>query len=80
MVLPRAYYEKVGEQGFRKAPIGSGPYRLVSYERNSRIVLEAYEKHWRGPARIKRLTFQIMPDGVARAAAIRASVSARPTP
>ena len=72
VVLPRAYYEKVGEQGFRNAPIGTGPYRLVNYERNSRIVLEAYEKHWRGPPRIKRLTFQIMPDSVARAAAVQA--------
>ncbi len=71
VVLPGAYYQKVGQNGFRKKPVGSGPYRLVEYERNSRIVLEAYDKHWRGPAKIKRLTFQIVADPVARAAAIQ---------
>jgi peptide/nickel transport system substrate-binding protein len=70
-VLPGAYYQKVGQDGFRKVPIGSGPYRLEEYERNSRIVLEAYGHHWRGPAKIKRLTFQIVADPVARAAAIQ---------
>ncbi len=71
IVLPKAYFEKVGPEDFRKKPIGSGPYRLVEYERNSRIVLEAYDKQWRGPARIKRLTFQIVTDAVARGAAIQ---------
>jgi len=70
-VLPRNYYCKVGQDGFRKKPVGSGPYRLVDYQRNARIVLEAYEKYWGGPARIKRLTFQIVADPVARAAAVQ---------
>jgi peptide/nickel transport system substrate-binding protein len=71
VILPKAYFEKVGMDGFRKKPIGTGPYRLVDYQRSSRIVLEAYDKHWRGPARIKRLTFQIVADPVARAAAVQ---------
>jgi peptide/nickel transport system substrate-binding protein len=70
-LLPKAYFEKVGQEGFRKKPVGSGPYRLVDYQRNSRIVLEAYDRYWRGPARIKRLTFQVVADPVARAAAIQ---------
>ncbi len=70
-MLPKAYFEKVGQEGFRKKPVGCGPYRLVDYQRNSRIVLEAYEHYWRGPARIKRLTFQVVADPVARAAAVQ---------
>jgi peptide/nickel transport system substrate-binding protein len=27
-IVPRKYVEKVGEEGFKKAPIGAGPYRL----------------------------------------------------
>ena len=27
-VLPKAYYEKVGAEGFETAPIGSGPYKV----------------------------------------------------
>lgn len=68
-ILPRAYYEKVGKDGFAKAPVGSGPYKLVEYERNARIVLEANERFWRGAPKIKRLVFQILRDPVARLAA-----------
>lgn len=70
-ILPKSYYQKVGQDGFRKKPVGSGPYRLVDYQRNSRIVLEAYDRYWGGAAKIKRLTFQIVADPVARAAAIQ---------
>lgn len=70
-ILPRAYYEKVGHDGFVAKPIGSGPFRLMEYERGARIVLGAYEGYWRGPAKIKRLIFQIVKDPVTRAAAIQ---------
>jgi peptide/nickel transport system substrate-binding protein len=29
--VPRKYVEKVGDEGFKKHPIGAGPYRFVSY-------------------------------------------------
>src|SRR5262245_2781749 len=52
-------------------PIGSGPYRMVDWQRDSRIVLEAYDKHWAGAPPIKRITIQIIKDPSARAAAIQ---------
>ena len=70
-IYPRRYYEKVGRDGFVQNPIGSGPYRLVDYQRNSRIVFEAYDKYWGGPAKIKRVTFQIINDVSARIAAVQ---------
>jgi dipeptide transport system substrate-binding protein len=70
-VMPRKYFEKVGKDGFMDKPIGSGPYRLVEYQRDSRIVLEAYDKYWDGPAAIKQVTFLIVKDPSARAAAIQ---------
>jgi peptide/nickel transport system substrate-binding protein len=70
-ILPRRYFEAVGQQGFIEKPIGSGPYRLIDYQRDSRIVLEAYDAYWRGPAPFKRVIFQIIKDSSARAAAIQ---------
>jgi peptide/nickel transport system substrate-binding protein len=70
-IVPKAYYDKVGADGFAQKPIGSGPFRLVDYERNTRIVLEAYDDYWRGAPKIKRLTFLIIRDPVTRAAAIQ---------
>jgi peptide/nickel transport system substrate-binding protein len=70
-VLPRRYFEKVGRDGFIAKPIGAGPYRLVDYTRDSRIVLEAYDKYWQGPAKIDRLVWQIVKDTSARIAAVQ---------
>ncbi|GIW06170.1 MAG: ABC transporter substrate-binding protein [Dehalococcoidia bacterium] len=33
MILPKKYYESVGDDGFREKPIGSGPYELVRFVR-----------------------------------------------
>src|SRR5438094_3226364 len=30
-IVPKAYVEKVGDDGFKKAPIGAGPYKFVSF-------------------------------------------------
>jgi dipeptide transport system substrate-binding protein len=71
-ILPKLYFQQVGSSGFNAKPIGSGPYRLVDYQRDSRIVLEAYDRYWAGPARIKRVVIQIIKDASARSAAIQA--------
>ena len=30
-IVPKKYVEKVGDDGFKKAPIGAGPYKFVSF-------------------------------------------------
>lgn len=69
-ILPKAYFQKVGEEGFRAKPVGAGPYKVVDYQRGSRIVLEAFDKYWGGAPKIKRVTFEIIPEPSARVAAI----------
>ncbi len=71
-ILPKTYFTKVGASGFLAKPVGSGPYRVVDYQRNSRVVLEAWGRYWGGPARIKHVTFQVMPDATARGVAVQA--------
>ena len=70
-VMPHNYFQSIGRDAFLAQPIGSGPYRLVDYQRDSRIVLEAYDKYWAGPAPIKRVTIQIIKDTSARIAAVQ---------
>ena len=31
-IVPRKHVEKVGDDGFKKAPVGAGPYRFVSFK------------------------------------------------
>ena len=38
-IVPKAYLEKVGDDGYKKAPIGAGPYRFVSFKPGVEIVM-----------------------------------------
>lgn len=70
-IVPKAYIERVGEQGFVEKPIGSGPYRLAEYETNARIVLEGHPQYWGKQPAIPRVTIQIIKDPSARVAAVQ---------
>ena len=70
-IVPKKYVEKVGDDGFKKAPIGAGPYRFVSFNPGIELVLEAYEGYWRKTPAIKRLVLRSMPDETTRAAALK---------
>ena len=61
----------MGHDAFLQKPVGSGPYRLVDYVRDSRIVLEAFDKYWGGTRPIRRVTIDIVKDASARVAAIQ---------
>jgi len=62
----------VGEDGFKKAPIGAGPYKVVSFNPGIDLVMEAFDGYWRKTPSVKRLVFRSMPDETTRAAALKA--------
>jgi peptide/nickel transport system substrate-binding protein len=65
-IVPRKYVEKVGEEGFKKAPVGAGPYRFVSSTPGVELVLETFEGYWRKTPSVKRLVFKAVPDASTR--------------
>jgi peptide/nickel transport system substrate-binding protein len=70
-IVPKKYVEKVGDEGFKKAPVGAGPYKFVSFKPGVELVLEAYEGYWRKPPAIKTLVFRVIPDESTRLAALK---------
>ena len=70
-VLPKAYIEKVGMAAFMEKPIGTGPYKLAGYQRDSRIVLQAFDKHWRGVAKVPNVTIQVVKDATTRVSGVQ---------
>src|SRR5437899_4849034 len=71
-IVPKAYIEKVGDDGFKKAPIGAGPYKFVCFTPGVELVLEAYDRYWRKKPQVKRLVFKVIPDESTRLAALKA--------
>jgi len=70
-IVPKKYIEQVGEAGFKKSPIGAGPYKFVSFTPGLELVCEAFEDYWRKVPAIKRLVFKVVPDEATRLAALQ---------
>jgi peptide/nickel transport system substrate-binding protein len=70
-IVPRKYVEKVGEDAFKKAPVGAGPYKFVSFTPGVDLVLDAFDGYWRKPPSVKRLVFKGVPDAVTRLAMLK---------
>ncbi len=69
-IVPKAYTEKVGPDGFKKHPIGLGPYKFVSNKPGLELVMEANEDYWRKMPSIKRIVYQSIPESTTRLAAL----------
>jgi peptide/nickel transport system substrate-binding protein len=70
-VVPRKYIEKVGDEGFKKAPVGAGPYRFVSFTPGIELVMEAFDQYWRKPPSVKRLVFKSVTEESTRLAMLK---------
>ena len=69
-VLPKAYYEKVGAEGFEAAPIGSGPYMVEKFERDAFVRLKANANYWGGKPEFETVTIKFVTDAAARVAEV----------
>jgi len=70
-IVHRKYVERVGDEGFKRAPVGAGPYRLVSFKPGIGLVLEAFDGYWRKAPAIKTPVFKVIPDDATRLAALK---------
>jgi peptide/nickel transport system substrate-binding protein len=70
-IVPKRYVEKVGDDGFKKAPVGAGPYKFVSYTPGVELVLEAFDQYWRKAPNVKRVVLKSIPDEATRLAALK---------
>ena len=74
-VLPKAYYEKVGAEGFEAAPIGTGPYMVDKFERNAYLRLKANPDYWGGAPAFETVTLKFVTDASSRVAEIESGAS-----
>ena len=70
-IVPKKYVERVGDEGFKKAPIGAGPYKFAAFSPGVELVLEAFDQYWRKAPNVKRLVLKAVPDEATRLAALK---------
>lgn len=65
-IAPKHYVDEVGWEQFALEPIGTGPFKFVDWRRDDRIVLEAFDDHWRGRPVYDRLVHRTIPEDSTR--------------
>ena len=70
-IVPKKYVEQVGDDGFKKAPVGAGPYRFASFKPGVELTLEAFEGYWRKTPSVKTLRWKVIPEESTRLAALK---------
>ena len=60
-MVPAAYAKEVGDTGLANKPVGTGPYKFVSWTKGQQVVLEANTDYWQGPPAVKTVIFRIIP-------------------
>jgi len=70
-IVPKKYFEQVGADGFKKHPIGLGPYKFVSNTPGVELVMEAFEGYWRKVPSVKRLVFKSVTESTTRMAMLK---------
>ena len=70
-VVSKAYFSKADAETIATKPMGTGPYKVVSYERDSRITLERNDAYWGEKPKLKTISVEIIKDASTRTAAVQ---------
>ena len=62
--------EEQAVEKMRDTVVGTGPYQVVEWEKNTRIVVEAVPEHWRAPATVQTVRILEVPETAGRAAGL----------
>ncbi|NKB98260.1 MAG: ABC transporter substrate-binding protein [Pseudomonadales bacterium] len=71
--IPKNYFESVGDEGFQKHPVGTGPWKFVSRRPRDELVVERFDDYWNKDVMpgYKRLIIKIIPEDTTRVAAYK---------
>ena len=70
-ILSKVAGDKFGDKLYDN-PIGTGPYKFVSYQRGGNMVFTRNDEYWGGKAAIKEIVFRKVTEDAARLAALEA--------
>src|SRR5215472_2225614 len=71
LVVPKNYLTRVGDDGFKKHPIGAGPYKFASQKPGIEVELEANENYWRRVPNVKTWMMKSVPEATTRAVMLK---------
>lgn len=71
-IVPKKYVERVGDEGFLKAPVGTGPFKMVSWSKQESLDLEAVDsEHFFRQPGVKQLRYLVVGEETTRLAMVK---------
>ena len=61
-ILGEMSYEEMKNSDYTRRPVGTGPFRFVSWEPGQRVVIEAYPDFFKDRAHLNRVTYRVIPE------------------
>jgi len=74
-IVPKAYVEKIGNEQFNQAPMGSGPYKFTAIQRGVKVTLARNDAYWGTKGVFPAVEFHPVPDAATRVADLRSGKS-----
>jgi peptide/nickel transport system substrate-binding protein len=71
VILPPKYVSENSDDTVSKNPVGTGPFKFVSWRKDAEVVMEANASYWRGAPAFNRLVFRVIPNWADVSAALR---------
>ena len=69
-IMPPGYVKSVGLDGYRRHPMGTGPYRFVEHVADDHVTFQAFDGWWGGPQRVKTIIYRPIKEDAARVGAL----------
>lgn len=71
-IVPKHVVEKIGDDAFNAAPVGSGPYKFDRWDRGSLVALTRNADYWGDKGPFEKAEFRAVPDAATRLADLQA--------
>jgi peptide/nickel transport system substrate-binding protein len=72
VIVPPKYIKEQGDDNFNTHPIGTGPFKMTSYERDNTFVLEKNTTYWKKDVpKLDKVTFRVIPESATRLAELQ---------
>jgi len=65
-IISKASYEKLGEEGFGRAPIGTGPMKFDNWVTGDHLEFSRFDSYWGEPMKFNRFVARIIVEGSSR--------------
>jgi ABC-type transport system substrate-binding protein len=66
VIVPKDYITKVGDEKFAEKPVGTGPFKIISFEPDDYVNMAAVKNHWRQTPNYDELQLIVIKEAATR--------------